>query len=174
MQGARWLERGGRIPRNKKSIYLSSVRSFLFNQVLSRRIALGTWNRIIDGDMASLDGSRSMFPCTMPDPELVHRCETFDIHPSGPLPGSGERQVERESAEIETSVLAPYETLIESLSRARLEAARRALRVVPGQMEWELDGRNLILKFDLPPGAYATSVLRELVTTDTVSISENK
>ena len=173
-QGARWLERGGRLPRNKKSIYLSSVRSFLFNHVVSRRVELGNWNQIIDGDIASLDGSRSSFPCLMPDPVLTRRCEEFDIHPSGPLPGSGEKQVEREAAEIEHSVLEPYETLIDNLARAGLKAARRALRLVPKGMEWERNGDDLMLKFELPPGAYATSVLRELVTTDPVSISGSK
>jgi len=173
-QGARWLEHGGRLPRNKKSIYLSSVRSFLFNQVLSRRVELGNWTRIVDGDIASLDGSRSTFPCQMPDPELTRRCAEFDIHPSGPLPGSDGKQPEREAAEIEYSVLEPYETLIDSLAGAGLKAARRALRLVPKNMEWERNGDDLMLKFDLPPGTYATSILRELVTTDPVSISESK
>jgi len=173
-QGARWLEHGGRLPRNKKSIYLSSVRSFLFNLVLSRRVSLGNWNQIIDGDVASLDGSRSTFSCEMPDPELTRRCEEFDIHPSGPLPGSGGKQAVREAVEIEQNVLEPYETLIESMVRTGLKAARRALRLAPTGMEWERDGNDLILKFELPPGAYATSVLRELVTTDPVSISENR
>ena len=173
-QGARWLEHGGRLPRNKKSIYLSSVRSFLFNHVVSRRVELGNWNRIIDGDIASLDGSRSSFPCLMPDPELSRRCEEFDIHPSGPLPGGDGKQVERAAAEIECSVLEPYETLIDNLARAGLKAARRALRLVPKGMEWERNGDDLMLKFELPPGAYATSVLRELVTTGPVSISGSK
>jgi tRNA pseudouridine13 synthase len=173
-QGVRWLEHGGRLPRNKKSIYLSSVRGFLFNRVVSRRVELGNWNRIVDGDIASLDGSRSTFSCRMPDPELSRRCDEFDIHPSGPLPGGGEIQIAGEAAEIEESVLAPYETLVGSMARAGLKAARRALRLVPKGIEWEHDGRVLILKFELAPGAYATSVLRELVTTGPVSISEAK
>jgi tRNA pseudouridine13 synthase len=173
-QGVRWLERGGRLPRNKKSIYLSSVRSFLFNQVLSRRVSLGNWNRIVDGDIASLDGSRSTFPCPMPDPELNRRCEEFDIHPSGPLPGGNGKQAEREAAEIEQNVLEPYEDLIDNMARTGLKAARRALRLAPNGMEWKRDSSNLILKFELPPGSYATSVLLELVTTDPVSISEIK
>jgi tRNA pseudouridine13 synthase len=173
-KGVHWLEHGGRLPRNKKSIYLSSVRSFLFNRVVSRRVDLGNWNRIVDGEIASLEGSRSTFSCRMPDPELSRRCDEFDIHPSGPLPGGGEMQVAREAAEIEGSVLALYETLVESMARAGLKAARRALRLVPKGFEWEHDGGALILKFELAPGAYATSVLRELVTTDLGSISEAK
>ncbi len=171
-QGVRWLEHGGRLPRNKRSIYLSAVRSFLFNEVLSRRVDLGNWNRIIDGDVASLDGSHSTFPCSMPDPELSRRCDEFDIHPSGPLPGRGRPAVSGESAEIEESVLNPYEALVRGLEKAGLEAARRPLRLVPGAMCWELAGKDLSLGFELPPGAYATTVLRELVSTDAGAISE--
>jgi tRNA pseudouridine13 synthase len=37
------------------------------------------------------------------------------------------------------------------------------LRVRLGELEWALDGSILTLSFVLPPGAYATSVLRELM-----------
>jgi tRNA pseudouridine13 synthase len=165
-QGARWLERGGRLPRNKRSIYLSSVRSFLFNEVLSRRVDLGNWNRIIDGDIASLDGSHATFPCTLPDPVLVRRAGEFDIHPSGPLPGRDRCPVTRECAELEAGVLAPHAALVRGLEKAGLEASRRPLRLVPGAMQWTLGTADLVLEFDLPSGGYATSVLRELVTVD--------
>ena len=172
--GVHWLEHGGRLPRHKKSIYLSAVRSFLFNRVLSKRVELGNWNTIVDGDIASLAGSRSTFPCPMPDPELTRRCAVFDIHPSGPLPGSGDSQLDRAAAQIEEGVLEPYGALVASMAGAGLKAARRALRLAPKNMEWELEDNDLILKFELPPGGYATSVLRELVTTHAVSISETK
>lgn len=173
-QGVRWLERGGRLPRNKKSIYLSAVRSFLFNEVVARRVDLGNWNRIIDGDIASLDGSHSVFPCQMPDSELARRCDEFDIHPSGPLPGCGERRPEREAGKIEAGVLESYGSVVSDLCRAGLKSARRSIRLLPGGMRWKLADSSLVLKFDLPPGAYATSVLRELVTTGPVTISESK
>jgi tRNA pseudouridine13 synthase len=171
-QGMRWMEHGGRLPRNKRSIYLSAVRSFLFNEVLSTRVGLGNWNVIIDGDIASLDGSHSTFPCSMPDPELSRRCNAFDIHPSGPLPGRGRSAGSGESVQIEERVLEPYEAMVSGLEKAGLEAARRPLRVVPGAMHWELTGQDLVLGFELSPGAYATSVLRELVSTDPGAISE--
>ncbi len=172
--GVRWLEHRGRLPRNKKSIYLSAVRSFLFNAVVAKRVDMGTWNRMIDGDVASLDGSHSGFACQMPDPELERRCEEFDIHPSGPLPGNDGKQPERQAAGIEGEVLEAYSSLVAGLSKAGLKAARRPLRVLPASMQWEHAGSSLMLEFDLPPGAYATSVLRELVTIGPVSISENK
>jgi len=171
-QGIRWLEHGGRLPRNKRSIYLSAVRSFLFNQVLSRRVELGNWNRIIDGDVAMLDGSRSTFACRLPDLELEQRCDNFDIHPSGPLPGKSGVNPVGGSLRIEETMLKPHEKLIDSLQKAGLKSSRRSLRLRPENMEWMIEGGNLALEFDLPPGAYATSLLRELVSLDSDTISE--
>ena len=172
-RGIRWLEHGGRLPRNKKSVYLSAVRSVLFNRVLSARVEQGNWNRIVDGDVAILDGSRSLFACGMPDAELERRCAGFDIHPTGPLPGKGGRLLaERAALEIETTALADCEPVISGLAAAGLEAARRSLRLYPAGLEWAREGPDLVLSFELPAGGYATGVLRELVSTAEGTISE--
>lgn len=172
VRGSQWLKRGGRLPRNKKSIYLSSVRSFLFNELLSRRVEDRSWNRLIDGDIACLDGSHSTFPCRMPDPELDRRCAEFDIHPGGLLAGRNGVGAERDAAAVEQAALADHHALLQGLEKAGMRAARRSLRLVPRVMSWNLSGAELQLGFELPPGGYATSVLRELVTTDPDSISE--
>ena len=39
---------------------------------------------------------------------------------------------------------------------------------------WDLAGPELVLQFELPPGAFATAVLRELVSVAPVSISGTK
>jgi len=168
-RGVHWLEHGGRLSRNKRSIYLSAVRSFLFNQVLSNRVADGSWNRILDGEIAMLDGSQSLFVCALPNMELDYRCDEFDIHPTGPLPGEGGMQAEREAAQLEADVLAVYSNVVGSLQKAGLRASRRVLRLLPGNLQWELDQQVLTLNFDLAAGAYATSLLNELV-----SCSESK
>lgn len=172
VRGSHWLEHGGRLPRNKKSIYISAVRSFLFNDVLSSRVEGKVWNQLLDGDIASLDGSHSTFPCTMPDPELSRRCDEFDIHPSGPLPGKGGDRAERLAAATEQAALGHWQTLVSGLESAGVKSARRPLRLLPKKMRWDLSGKELVLVFELFPGGYATSVLRELVTSGPDSISE--
>jgi len=162
-RGVRWLEQGGRLPRNKRSIYISAVRSFLFNHILSQRVAGESWDRILDGEIAMLNGSHSLFVCAMPDSKLSERCAEFDIHPTGPLPGNGGMLPERQVAELEQTSIEAYTAVVESLKRAGLKADRRALRVLPGNLEWEMEDEVLMLAFDLPAGAYATSMLRELV-----------
>lgn len=184
VRGARWLERGGRISRGDRGIYLSALRSYLFNTVLAERVRRDNWNRLLDGDVAMLDGSRSTFPCRLPDPVLERRCAEFDIHPTGPLPGRGGGGAEREAQALERDALQAQQgpvagfaqSLLEGLDRVgasvNLSADRRSLRAVPAAMSWDFGEDGLTLDFSLPPGVYATSLLRELVMTGPGTISE--
>jgi len=74
-----------RMTRTKRGLALSSARSFLFNQVLSQRVAAGNWNQLIAGDALQLQGSHSFFIAESLDPELTSRVEQQDVHPTGPL-----------------------------------------------------------------------------------------
>jgi len=163
-RGIRWLRHGGRLSRSKRSIYISAVRSFLFNQVLSRRVTDASWNRILDGEIAMLDGSRSLFACDMPDAELSRRCDEFDINPTGPLPGSGNMGPVRQAGTLENTVLEEYAEIVEKLQKAGARADRRSLRLCAGELLWDINEDVLTLGFDLSAGAYATSLLSELVS----------
>jgi len=163
-QGFRLLGSNARLPRNKKSIYLSALRSFLFNQVLARRVEAGSWNSMLDGELVMLDGTHSIFPCELPDPDIEDRCARLDIHPTGPMPGEGGDGPGGEVAVLENEVLEHWQELVDVLVNQRVQASRRALRLYPAGLEWDFEGDTLQLNFVLPPGAYATIVLREILT----------
>ena len=162
-QGFELLSKRVRLPKNKRSIYLSAIRSYLFNQVLAERVRLNNWNTIISGELAMLNGTQSVFPCENPDAEIEERCNRHDIHPSGPLPGDGGTQPDASAWELEQRVLQAWPQLTELLSSQRLQASRRCLRLLPAEMTWSWQDQGLDLSFMLPPGAYATTVLKELV-----------
>ena len=162
-QGFRLLSKKVRLQRNKASIYLSAIRSFLFNQVLAERVRQGTWSSMIDGDLAMLDGTQSIFPCELPDPDIEDRCKRLDIHPTGPLPGKGGTQPLGEMAALERDMLQNWPELAEVLIAQGVKASRRALRLYPADLEWKFAGNGLELTFVLPPGSYATTVLREVL-----------
>jgi tRNA pseudouridine13 synthase len=66
--------------------------------------------------------------------------------------------------QLEQSVLAGHEDWCAGLEAAGLRQERRALRLLVRNLRWQWTGRaELLLEFCLPPGAYATSVLRELI-----------
>lgn len=155
---------GGRVPRHRRGIYLSAARSQLFNAVLARRVSDGTWDRGLDGEIYRLDGSRAVFGPEPPSAEIERRLQAHDIHPTGPLWGRGPLSTAGDCRALETEVLDPFGPLRRGLERFGLKQERRALRVTVQALEFALDGNDLALEFALEPGAYATVVLRELVS----------
>jgi len=150
--------------KTKRGFYLSAARSLVFNHVLAERIRRGDWNRLIDGDLAMLDGSRSFFTADPHDPDQLRRCSEQDIHPSGPLPGQGGSPAGGEAAELENRMFESHRELVEGLGKFGMKQERRPLRMRVGELEWSFpDDQTLKLAFSLGTGSYATSVLRELV-----------
>ena len=154
-----------RIDRQLRGLLISAVRSQLFNEVLARRIELGSWSSPLAGDYFLFDGSRSGFADDPGDPQLSERCLQQKIHPTGPLWGRGRPQVEGETAQLEDETLAPFGEWRERLEHVGLAQERRPLRVRLNDLQWRFeDETSLSLTFFLPAGTYATVLLRELMT----------
>ena len=165
--------------RFKRSMLFSAARSYLFNQILSRRLELGNWNAYIAGDVLNLAGTDRSFALETGvewDSILQQRLENFDIHITGPLPGEIDPKDKYvsygEAADIEEAVGEQFNTLLVGLRHFGLKAARRPLSFRPIDLTWEwqeseqADGASdLLLDFSLGKGAYATSLLRELCVT---------
>lgn len=157
---------GRRVPRSQRTFLLSAARSQLFNRVLGARVAAGNWDSALDGEVWMLDGSRSVFGPVDAGDGLEARLAAFDIHPTGPLWGRGELRCTGASRALELAALADDESLAlrAGLEAAGLKQERRATRLRPQGMEWRwLDDESLELRFSLPPGSYATSILAELM-----------
>lgn len=148
--------------REQRGFALSAARSALFNTLLSDRVSNGVWNIILPGEVVNLDGSGSVFVCAAPDVDLLERCARLDVHPTGPLCGSGDSRVQAEALEIENRALAPWREWIDSLIALRVEQQRRALRLAVHELHWTYAGDTLTLRFRLTRGAFATAVLREI------------
>jgi tRNA pseudouridine13 synthase len=147
----------------QRSLALSAARAAIFNAVLAARVRDGSWNQLRSGDVANLDGSQSVFAVGELDATLQARCEQFDIHPTGPLAGSGASKVQGATAELEARIGGEHGTLLAGLCRHGVEHQRRALRVRPLQLSWQLEGELLQLSFRLRRGAFATAVLHEIL-----------
>jgi tRNA pseudouridine13 synthase len=164
---ARAMFAGRRMDRAKRSILLSAARSHIFNAVLAARVERGAWDAPLDGEIWSLAGSRSWFG---PEPftdALAERLARGDIHPSGPLWGQGEPPSSGEVAELERELAAANTDLVDGLVAARMDQERRALRLLPQNLTWRwLADGALELAFELPAGAYATVVMRELAKSE--------
>jgi tRNA pseudouridine13 synthase len=143
-QGRAMLAREIRV-RNpkKKGIYLSAVRSFVFNEVLALRIQQGLWGKTLSGDVMDEAG-----------------------RPTGPLWGRGRVITTDEAQALENGVAERHATLCDGMEHAGLDQERRALVASPAEMSWEWpQADQLVLTFSLPAGTYATSVLNEILRT---------
>ncbi len=163
---AREMFAGRRVDRDKRSILLSAARSHIFNGVLAARVEQGAWDSSLDGEIWSLAGSRSWFGPEPFSEALAERLARADIHPSGPLWGQGEPPSQGEAGALEREIAAANSDLTAGLAAARMDQERRPLRLLPQSLRWRwLDDDALELSFELPAGAYATVVVRELAST---------
>jgi len=165
-QAVRWAQSNAPIrDRNKRSFYLSAARSAMFNQIVSERLKKSDFNQVIDGDALQLAGRGSWFVATPEEmPELQQRVDAGELLITAPLPGDGAWGTLNAALAFEQECVALETDLQGLLVRERVEAARRAMLVMPKELSWDWwDDATVELKFWLPAGSFATSVVRELM-----------
>jgi len=156
---------GRKLSRSKRGLLLSSLRSYLFNQVLARRIELGHWKLPLDGDVFMLRGSNSIFSDAL-DEDLLKRYSKLDISSCASLYGSGKSLLAGEPLAIEQSVLSDNQEVVDSLDRQGSRLHMRSLRACAEDFGYDYDVTNglMHLEFSLPTGSYATTLLSHFFT----------
>lgn len=152
--------------RRMLSFYVSAYQSWLFNDVLAAR--LGELDRVREGDLAYRHDSGAIFEVEDAAAEQP-RVDRLEISATGPLFGRRMGQPQGHARELEESVLRSASVEPRQIVGAGPFApsgSRRPLRVPladagvePGRDEL---GEWIELRFALPPGSYATSVLGEV------------
>jgi tRNA pseudouridine13 synthase len=144
---------------------LSAWQAESFHRWLEARHALGRLPQLMRGDIAERsDGPQFI----VEDPEQeAPRQLAREIVPTGPLFGYRMRAAEHESAQLEQRCLEESGITLDDLRRAQLPGARRAawLHLRECELRWESPDQ-LRIAFALPPGSYATTVLREFQKSD--------
>lgn len=157
------------------SFWISALQSAIFNRVLDRRLEDGSLAALIEGDLAWKHATRGIFPITAQElagGELPPRLASMEISPSGPLWGRGMMQAQGAAAQAEQEAIQAAGLTLESFTANERspEGTRRPLRcpLKNPEIDAGIDefGQYIRVAFDLPRGAYATIVLRELMKTD--------
>jgi tRNA pseudouridine13 synthase len=175
-----WLtgrERAPADPRLRR-FHFSAFQSWIFNLVLEARIADETWNIPLLGDLLKKEESGGMFVCTDVQQDR-ERALQGELCPTGPIVGDRMRQPEAEALAVEQRVVAPCIEGID-LRRARSlgEGTRRPLRLRVTSLshrklsspitttddevmspDERVQVPGIEVRFVLPKGAYATTVL---------------
>lgn len=167
------------VDRRIVDLWLSALQSRLFNAVAAERIrGLGD---LLHGDVAFKHDNGASFQVTDVDAERA-RAERFEISATGPIFGPRMMTPHGAGAAAECAALARAGLPTDAIDAvytpgeftkgpawlgALGPGARRPLRVRPEGLRAEAGidehGPFILLAFTLPPGAYATVLLRELM-----------
>ena len=162
------------IPTHIKSFWMSSLQGAVYNATLAARIVDRSYATVLAGDVAMLAGTASVFaiPADVGADDLAReraRAEVREISATGPIFGPSMVEATGEARRYEQAALAAIGAEERLFAPPALEpiGARRPFRVEV--TNWEIDsgvdlhGAFIRLAFDLPKGAFATVLCRELL-----------
>lgn len=163
-QARRWMRGGRRVSRQKRGLYFSALRAYVFNRMLASRVERGDWSRVLPGEMCLLQGTRSHFPCEEVTDDIRARALSGDIHPGLPLWGRGQASIDSRFREQQADCLLECRDICDFLEASGLELAWRPARLLADDFCWQFcDDGTLQLDFSLGAGCYATALLAEFV-----------
>ncbi len=149
-----------------RKLALSALQSELFNRLLAARVSEGRLGALEQGDVvpAPEDQRPLLVRNVAPDDSLAGRVQAFDAAVTGPMFGSKMLEAEGRPAAREQEALSQAGLQREMFARGgrELRGTRRPYRFKLAGVDLREEPDALVLAFNLPAGAYATSILREL------------
>ena len=165
------LTQGENVPggHRLKRFFISALQSLLFNHLLAKRLELDLFDKVILGDWAKKHDTGGEFK--VEDESESVRAERFEISATLPLYGKKVRLSEAEAGSLETETLAYYGLRWTDFTSRRGDRRLSRFPLQEAQITPTEDGYQI--SFTLPKGAFATSVLRELMKVE-VDVSEEQ
>jgi tRNA pseudouridine13 synthase len=157
--------RGENVPggHRLRRFFVSALQSLLFNEVLAARIALGLYETVVAGDWARKHDTGGTFLVEDPAAEAP-RAAGLEISATVPLYGRKVKPSPARAGEIEAAALSRLGLAWTDFTSRRGD--RRLTRILVEDPSVSADGDAVTLRFTLPKGSYATSVLREVMKVD--------
>jgi len=157
-----------------KQLLVSALQSFLFNEVLTRR--LPKLSAVLPGDLMWKHDNGSVFaigPNVEDAMKEQPRADAHEISPSGPLFGWKMTEAQSIVKVMEDQVIQDHGLSLEAFrGPAGSHGGRRSMRFFPRdfQLNTGTDERGPFLEFafTLPSGSYATVLLGEIMKEDVV------
>lgn len=161
---------GRALDEHLRRLFVTALQSRVFNEILTERIA--TYDQLIEGDWAYKHENGACFHVEDIAREQP-RAAAWEVSPTGPLIGFRVSLADKAAGEVESAVLGKHQLTPEMFKvpgHHRVKGARRPLRVRPEDLQYssgvDEHGGYVLLAFTLPPGAFATVLLREVMKSE--------
>ncbi|MCB0072383.1 MAG: tRNA pseudouridine(13) synthase TruD [Caldilineaceae bacterium] len=161
----RWLRR----------FLISAYQSHLCNDYLARRLDDGHFEHLLTGDVAKKYATGGIFDvedAAVEQPRYAAREISF----TAPIFGAKMRPAHAEAGALEAAVLDGAAVDVDLFARAKIDGTRRMGRILVDDLAIDeagtVDAPALDVSFSLPKGAFATTVMRELMKVDLADIPE--
>lgn len=160
------LLQGNKRIRNRwlRRYLVSCYQSHLCNRYLVKRVENGLFHTLLLGDIAKKYDTGGIFwveDLEAEQPRYVNKEITF----TAPIYGYKMKTAKHEAYELEKTLLIDAGITNEQFRMLRAKGTRRPGRLVP-RMNVSATDDGLRLRFELPKGGFATSVLREFTKND--------
>lgn len=158
-RGDPWLQR----------FLIGSLQSLLFNDWVALRLERGLFAQVVQGDIAKKHDTGGEFVVEDAAAESL-RAQRLEISATGALYGKKYREAQGQARALEDEILARY-----GLQRSQFRARRGDRRTIRFPLqEWSVEAspEGLWVSFFLPKGAYATTVLREVMKRNPEEVPE--
>lgn len=153
--------------QNKRSMYLSAARSWIFNRIVSARLEQGVFDKFIDGDVAkTTSGTQLIDASNIAD--LQAQFAQGEVVITAALAGDNALPTQTDALALEQPFLDEEPDLMALIRGNRMRHDRRDIALKPQDLAWTVDGKNITLTFSLDAGSFATSIVRELIIEEKV------
>ncbi len=164
------------LPRNLTMMFVHAYQSYLFNRILSKRIEsklspaepeIG--DIVLPLDSNGLPDHKKGIDVNEDNIEKVEKkIAQQKAYLSGLIPGAEESLASGKQGEIERKIVeeekvSPVDFIIPEIREISSKGRRRALVTPMKNFGYEVEKEGIRMRFELPKGCYATSLLREFM-----------
>ncbi len=148
--------------QNKRSLYLSAARSWIFNRIVSARLEQALFDKFITGDIAQTSAGNLVVDASN-IAELQAQLVDGEAAITAAMAGDNTLPTQVDALALEQPFLDEEPDLMALIRGNRMRHDRRNIALKPQDLTWSVEGNNITLTFSLDAGSFATSIIRELV-----------
>ena len=158
------------LPKPLQRMFVHAYQSYLFNDVVSRRVEMGI-NNYVEGDIV-IDNEEHIVRDKTPE-EFNEMILNFEANPTSPLYGTKVPFADGDVGQMERKVLTNYnldksDFEVPKMPRLGSFGLRRSMRFKVWDSLATPTEEGVLVEFSINKGSYATAVLREIMKKDVI------